>query len=123
MRPLIIGQEEKDKLKILKEYAEAHPMTMDDLLDILSGAPPVGLRPEYQCSIPFGYKVVFTIEPNSEGNLIRHLSVSVDTPGKYPHPIACQTIMDELGFVNKTSSGRCRIYEEKDIAINIAELI
>ncbi len=120
---LLMGKEEQRKLRDLKSYAEAHPMTMDDQLDILNGATAPGDRPEYSCLIPFGYKVAFTIEPSIGQGMIRHVSISVQAKGKFPLPEACQLIMDELGFKNRVDSGKCRVAYEGDIAISIAELI
>lgn len=120
---LVMGDEEKQKLEDLKAYAEEHPLTMDDLLDIMHGAPAPGDRPEYTCLIPFDYKVVFTIEPNARQVPIRHLSISVKAKGRLPLPEACQMIMVHLGFQNRIDSGRCKVEYERDIAISIAELV
>lgn len=122
MLPLIIGADEKQTLKKLKQFAEDHPMTMDDLLDILNGGPAPGDREGYTCFIPFGFRVVFTIEPNRQGNKIRRVSVSIASKRGLPSFEAVEMIMEELGFINKINSGKCKVFIEEE-AINIAELI
>lgn len=122
MRPLVIGNNEKERLKQVKEYAETHPFSVDDILDMmnreLGGA---GTDPNHQCIIPFDYQVIFTVENQPHGT-VRHLSMSVPGRGRFPNPHACQMVMDELGFLNKIDGGKCEVKVIED-KIHIAERI
>lgn len=125
VRPMILGAEELGRLKELKEYAEANPWTINYQLDANNGQRSgPGLIDEYQCSIPLGYKVVFTIEANPAG-MVRHLSMSVKDGDRLPNPGGAKMIMHILGF--KQPLMNCKISVEDLLdggqAINIGELI
>lgn len=122
MRPLIIGQEEKLQLSTLRQFAEYHPYSMDDMLDVKNGelAAP-GLVREYQRLIPFEFKVVFTVEEHVKGKY-RHLSVSIPG-GKYPSIEAVGILMEELGFVQKIGSSGIIVFMEEQQFINVMEQI
>ena len=96
---------------------------MDDLLDIHNGAEPPGDRPGFSCELPFGYRVVFTLEKQNIGK-VRHLSISVSIPGNLPSMTAVEAIMHEIGFDNKLL--KCMIdFEdigENHQAINVLEI-
>lgn len=114
-----------EKVDKLIRYAEAHPFSMDDLLDRINHPElSPGLEPEFQLLIPPGIKIVFTIEHQVPGKA-RHLSVSVDQKYKYPTPEIVQGIMKLVGFKNRLEA--CNVFEEKlepgYTAINVLELI
>lgn len=125
MRPLIIDDELKANIAKLVEYAEKNPFTMDDLLDIYNKQmQPAGDMGPYTLVLQFGFKIVYTIEKQVNGD-VRHLSISVDAPGKLPNPGVVEEIMRLIGFDNELSD--CVIYLE-DIgpnhqAINVLEVI
>lgn len=120
MRALLI---DKDALNNLREYAEKNPIAVDELLKIQSGAiRPVGKRSEHICELPVGFKIVYSIEQHHHGKWYRHLSVSVDAPGRLPHPENVDAIMDELGFKHDLHSGDLTtVYIEEEKAINVIE--
>lgn len=94
---LLISQEEKEKLKILKEYAMAHVVPWKDLIS----RKPIGNEPKHVVIIPADYRVVFSIEEQREPiGLSRHLSVSVSREDRAPRPESIQIIAKELGFRN-----------------------
>lgn len=125
MRSLVIGREEKEKIKNLVEHAEKNIMQMDDLLDTINKEMlPVGDMDNFSCQIPNGYKVVYSIE-NQPAGMVRHLSISVPEEGAYPHPDVVIMLMGEIPFENKIHN--CNVWIE-DIgnnraAINVAEII
>lgn len=124
MTVLAIGPEEKEALRSLKEYAEANPMSMDDLLDIINGdIGNAGNFAEFTRHIPFGYRVVYSIEQQIPGD-IRHLSVSCQKQA--PSPEAVELIMKEMGF-EENSTGYTKTFTEDigegKIAINVVQLI
>lgn len=122
MSVLVLGQEEKQILEDLREYAESHPMSMDDMLDIINGdSGAAGDFEEFTRNIPVGYRVVFSVEQQVPGD-IRHLSVSCD--GVAPSPEAVELIQKEVGF---EESKPTQIFVEDigdgQIAINVLQLI
>lgn len=123
MAALIISQLEKECLAKLKIYAESHPLNTDDLLDLINGGIPPGERDEFVCFIPNGFKVVYTVEPAKNGELTRHMSLSINLPGRAPNEHACQMVMEELGFKNKLVGGKCAVWLEQENVVNIVEYI
>lgn len=99
MRPFIIDNNIREQLSKLADYAEAHIMSMDDLMDIINGDEKLiaGNNPEHTITLPFGYRVVLSLEDQPAG-IVRHLSVFLDKPYVYPSPTAVQAIMDMLRF-------------------------
>ncbi len=122
MSALVLGPEEIQALKSLREYAESNPMNMDDLLDIINGDPAAGDFDEFTRYIPVGFKVVYSIEQQLPGD-IRHLSVSCEKQA--PPPEAVEVIKEHLGFIN--NPGFTQIFKEDigegRIAINLLQLI
>ena len=123
MRPLVIGNEEKQSIARVIEFAEKHPLTravMEKRMENPDFSPP-GDNPNFVCDIPVGFKCVFTIEEQPVG-WSRHLSVSVDDPQKMPSIPAVEMLMKEFGF--KGSLKECYVYLEDNIspkAVNIIE--
>lgn len=126
MRPLLMDDEQKQKIAKVVAYAEAHPYSRPYMQERVALA---GLKqdvapgddPNFRCEIPFGFKCVFTIEEQPVG-WCRHLSVSVDNPTKVPSIPAVEMLMKEFGF--KGPLKECYVYMEEDIspkAVNIIE--
>lgn len=107
MRPLIIDEGVKASLKKMVDYAKAN------IVDVKN---PVvaGDNAGHVTILPFGYKVVFSIEDQLPG-LVWHLSVSVNTPGKVPNPLVCEELIKQIGFKNEMHD--CRI-DLEDIGPN-----
>lgn len=121
MSVLVIGTEEKETLKNLREHAEKNEFSLDDLLDIMNKAePPAGDRKGFSCIIPVGVRIVHTIE-NHPGGKMRHMSVSLQN-SKLPMPELVNMILPELGF--KTDMSECHVsIEETEKAINVMEKV
>lgn len=124
VRPLIIDKDMTDQIESLVKYAESNPITMDYLLDQKNGEErPPGDFNEYTRVLPFGYRVVFTIEFQPAGK-VKHLSMSVDEDEKLPNEIAVQEIMNLIGFKNELR--KCMVKLEntspKRKAINVLEI-
>lgn len=125
MRPLIFDNEVLYKINLLKSYAEEHKISVDDLLDTINKQmKPVGDYKGYTITIPTGYRIVYSIEEQTIGD-VKHLSVSVDEDGVLPNPTAVEMIMKEFGF--KESLDNCKVFLEQISknrkAVNILELI
>lgn len=117
MHPLILDM---IQLENLRQYAEAHPFSKTDVIDMSIHARPVpGQLPEYTLYQHLNFKIVFAIEEHPSG-MFRHLSVSIQQPGKrVPSPEAVQEIMKALGFTTKLEE--CHVFWEDEKAINIME--
>ena len=125
MRPLVIDEELKSNISKLVAYAEKNPFTMDDCLDVYNKAmEPAGDMKHYSLVLPFGYRIVYSIEQQPMGN-VRHLSISVDADGKLPNIVVSQEIMKLIGFDNELEECIVRLEDiaPKRQAINILEVI
>lgn len=125
MRPFIIDEEVRLKLSDLSRHAEENIFSMDDLLDIKNGAaPPAGDREGFSVSLPFGYKVVFSLDGLPTG-ASRHLSVSIPEPNKLPSVEVVSEIMALLGFKDFLQDAHISIEElpGERKAINVQEVI
>jgi hypothetical protein len=130
MRALVVTPTKQDEIKALVERAEARP-TPYATMKLMAAKHAAGMRPEtppnrgMSLAIPHGYFATFTIEEHKPGKLFRHLSISVDTPGKAPHPAAVEMLMKEFGFTRALMD--CAIWQENygpdRTAINIVEPI
>jgi hypothetical protein len=91
IRPLIIDDQIKARAKEVMDYAQDHPY-------VPYRDPPPGDDPRYVLETDFGYRCVFSFTKAQEHSF-RDLSVSVDTPGKFPNEFAFYTIASDLfGF-------------------------
>ncbi len=99
--PLVLDEK---KLGGLRSYAEAHRLPIDQMRMIVAGtAPIVGDRPEHECHLNVGWRVVFSIEehPRKDGNgtaWLRHMSMSSSAPGRFPNSVALEEVARHLGF-------------------------
>lgn len=126
MQTLIIMEDGTNDLIRIRSYAEKNPFSINDLLDIINNPSlSPGLNPLYQCHIPIGFKIVFSIEETAEWGYARRLSISLCKKGQIPNPEICLEIMKILGF--KSSLSECLVSIEKlepgYSAIDIGELI
>ena len=89
-RPLIIDEEVRASVGEIVAFAKRniyHPGKSETI---------PGDDPRHTVNL-LSYRCVFSFTVDPEGNLLRHLSVSV--PGKaYPHPYAFFTIAELFGF-------------------------
>lgn len=125
MRVLIIGEEERQRIKEIREYAENNPFSFDDILDIKNGHEPApGDIDKFAFRLPGGIRVVFTIDEQPLKNgagftKVRHISLSVPVKDKLPSPEACELILVEFGFKNKLED--CYVHLEEEGCVNIME--
>ena len=119
MRPLILGLPERRLLDELRQFAESHLLDAQALVALVSKGTAIGDQPGRKVEIPFGYRVAFTVEQHPGGKWYRHISVSVETPGHIPHPVAVDQIADCVGFIK---NGPHRIsYIEGGVAVNLLQ--
>jgi hypothetical protein len=116
-----------ESIKNLVAFAEANPLYLDDILDMINGAkPPAGNIDGYYLIDPFGTKIVYTIEILPEYKL-RHFSISINNGKTVPPVVIVEEIMSLLGFKSKLSDCIVEIERREsapDIGIlNVAEKI
>src|SRR6266446_6939618 len=129
MRALLIDDEAKHKIALLRKYAEAHRFSFDvmkDLVNLGKTAPPAGDDPNFRIDLERGFRVVYTQEYHPEpAGLCHHLSVSVDRPNKLPHPFAVAEIarlfgMGSIDFGSHENNGITSMWTDRENdAINI----
>ena len=88
-------------LNKLKEYAESHRLSLDELYAIKRGDhPPAGDRKEHYVFCPVGYKIVFSIDESLSHRWVRHMSMSVNKINRIPNEISLREVCSHLGFKN-----------------------
>ncbi len=110
-RMLIIGDAERAAITAAVERAAAHPMSLETVKELAQAIPQdrndltladrkaALKRPESEhVAIAGGYRASISFEQQPIG-LCRHLSVSVDTPGRLPHMLAVGMIAEAFGFI------------------------
>ncbi len=117
----------KQNMATLKQYAEEHVIDQDTQKEFIPGD-----HPEYTTYAHDGFKIVYTIATATSpdtGKLLkcRHLSVSVDTPGRrVPSIAAVEFIMHSLGMPHKITEVDNVYLEEfapNHQAVNVIEII
>ncbi|MBB5408626.1 hypothetical protein HDG34_002563 [Paraburkholderia sp. HC6.4b] len=100
--PLFIGEHERTELQRIRLLANARPVDMRTLPDLL-------LTPEGKAAhrdrmtgqtiaIPAAYLVTFSVETNQPHGTARHMSMSVQREGRLPNGYAAWLVAQELGF-------------------------
>ena len=90
VRPFIVDDELKERVREIEAYARAHPYIPGETV-----VP--GESPEYVLETPFGYRAVFSYTRTPNG-LYRDFSFGVDEPGKYPNEFVTYTLAALFGF-------------------------
>ena len=129
MRALIIGAEEKAAIAELKaraaenvlDVAAVEEQAKRDIAAFRAGM----LR--QSIPLPLGFVVTYTHErqPDPMLGVIQHISVSVDTPNKYPSVEAVEMILDAFGMAPLKQS--LKIWPEEiepdHGAVNVAQFL
>lgn len=124
MPVLVMGPDQREALKKVREYAEANPVTSERFQRIMHGEEPTVCEdPRFQAELPVGYRVAFSIEDQPKAGKVRHLSMSVDRRGKLPSLEVVLMVMEELGFRAKSFKEVSRAWVENNIAINVLEAV
>ena len=93
MSILIFDTPTIQRIKQVVDYGHRHPLSMDDMLDIMNKArKPPGDFEEHVVYLSFGYKCVYSEEQQNVG-ICKHLSVSLATPGRLPNPGVVEEIL------------------------------
>lgn len=86
----MIDKKFKAQVAKLTAYAQAYTYIPGETIT-------PGDDPGHVLETAFGYRIVFSFTRTPTG-LYRDLSISVNTPGRFPNPIAAFTIAAEFGF-------------------------
>lgn len=77
--------------------------------------------------IPVGYHVTFSHEIQPSGLHYKHISISIDRPGRMPHPVAVDMILEafEMRHIQDMREGNFWIEEETPTckAINVLQRV
>lgn len=128
LRPLIIDENAKELISAMVVYAEANPLSMDDLLDTYNKQMnPIGDNPFHVVNLSFGYRIVYSIEEQPKGK-VRHLSMSVDEDEALPSIEAVSEIMRLIGFNGSLQEPSTIIvkleeYAKNRQAVNVLEYV
>lgn len=123
MAPIIIGPEEKIKIKALIDRATKHPIMIDEIKRRILKGVPGNINLKATISIPTSTVVTYTHEEIKKGVVCRHMSVSTQIKGRVPSVEAVSMIMEEFGFINSID----KVYRyaeqigDEDKAINVIE--
>lgn len=135
-RVLAITENVRREINAAVERAAAHPVSLEEVKRVMKGIPQD--TPDVKLSdrpadfkrtesehvlIPHGFRASFSFEHQPNG-LCRHLSVSVDTPGRVPNMPAMQVIAEAFGF--QSGGPRrffCEEFEPGHHAVNLVELV
>jgi hypothetical protein len=99
------------ELKKLKEYAETHRFTLDEMYAIQRGeCPQPGGRKEHCAFCPIDYKIVFSVDQTLNHRWVRHMSMSRNVPDRIPNEIALREVCQHLGFKD---FDKCLIQKEQ----------
>lgn len=100
MRPLILDNAIRNRIQQVRAFAE-DPANVNPVLEVIQGnrLPPGG-NPNHVVKFQFGFRAVYSVDLDDTGNLWKHLSMSVNAPGRGPHPIAVSTVCEEFGIMD-----------------------
>lgn len=135
MTVFVMDEQTAEQLREIARYADEHRVPLIEMKKRHAAwtqyqIAPEPFGPEHTLVLPFGFRVVFTIEEhpmnNGEGGVwLRHMSMSSPRVGYAPLKEAIQWVMGQLGFTSPVE--QCVTYPEdigpKHIAINVLEEI
>ena len=116
---IVFDDADIESIKALREYAETHTYSMDDMLDLKSKAIETPGDIEDYTRFIMDYKIVFTIDWQPFGNT-RHMSISKSDKTE-PNYYVVLYFMQLLGF--EWNIKTCYTYMEDGYAVNILEPI
>jgi hypothetical protein len=107
MSVLVIGEAEEKRITEMIAHAIAHPVRWETVKDTAIADPsptleladrkPGAERPPSDHVVLGNVRVAYSHEEQPAG-MFRHISASVRTPGKTPHPFAMSVICKAFGF-------------------------
>ncbi len=112
--PFILDPDGRQKLTRLREFAGKRPIDMLKVVELIKT--PAGQKAHWKqmhartVQLPIAYDVTFSIETGHPVGVCRHVSMSVDRPGRLPLPEAVWMVAEVLGFVGDLQA--CKVWIE-----------
>ncbi len=117
--PLIIEAEGKARIAKVVEYAEAHRISSAACAALaVTKATNIPDDRNRRVVIPMGFRCCYSIEQcmrvreNDTWPWVRHLSLSMERPGRLPNEIGAWMIAQEFGYWGETWQSASHIYLE-----------
>jgi hypothetical protein len=102
LRVLILNDTIRGRIAAVVRYADCHRVGARRMARIDAGLePPIGDDRHHVALIPQGFRCAFSIEQQPDLGWCRHVSISVDTPGKWPHPVSVIELLPLFGFSDR----------------------
>ena len=134
MSVLMIGSDERERIKEVIAYAKAHPLSLSvivagkvddtDVLELKDRAPGFERPRSASVIFPGGFRASFSIEQQPSG-FCTHLSVGVEgrsRKGAMPHPEAVRMICEEFNVPFPPDRHWIEEYEPGEFCINLVSL-
>lgn len=125
IRPLILDAETQGRIKAVKDYTTAHPVSTIQLYRTRANPSLcVGDNPAHVCLVANGYRVVFSLEQQPKLGLCRHISVSVhprEEPPMYPSVPAVQLLCQVFGFEGDITKTAHMVLDGDSNSVNIIQ--
>jgi hypothetical protein len=132
MRPLIINADIRSAIRSLRERAAARPITLEQGRKLaiqpkdefhIKHDERNGERPASEfLNLPFGYRIAYSVEQQPIG-FCGHLSISVDRPGRVPHPAAVEMLAAEFGMTLQHAHMWLEDFKPDHAAVNVVQLL
>jgi hypothetical protein len=103
------------QLKTLKEYAENHVFSHEEMLELqdMGEEAKDAVGKQFRVDIPLGYLLTFTIEDQGRDiGKCRHASMRGPNLGKAPRPEALDMVLPYLGFESPALA--CEVWLDHD---------
>lgn len=130
MSILLLNVATQQKIDNLIIFATTNPLTLDSMEDRVQGnLPAIGSDPKHCIDIYKGYRCCYSHEPDREGRLVHHLSVSMIDQEGYPSKESIEALLEAFGFAGKLGTGKLMTYPESSatgsslMAVNIVEYL
>lgn len=99
MIPLVITEVERERIRAMKEYAEANRLDLQNMLARSLHPGPFEDLAHREIEIPFGFRAVYSIEQQPEPlDWCHHFSFSLNVPGRSWNPVAVEIFIKEFGI-------------------------
>lgn len=118
MQALVVDDKIKERIDAVVKFAELNVYSMDDLLDMMNEQKTIpGDIEGHVCHIPFGYRIVFSIENQVMGR-VKHFTVSLEG-NKYPSVESVKLLLPLFGIKAPLEKCVVEVKETPVVHINI----
>lgn len=100
MRALIMNPQTRRRIEKVVRHAFQNPHTLER--QRANQVP--GDDPNHVVCVPLGWRCVFSVDEDPDGDFWRHLSVSVEGAGKWPNPHGVDMLLAAFEFHAESTS-------------------